>query len=218
MCLKLAFDQDNVFCMSSDMVMAPHSIGMAYHLAEVAPDTLIVGRAEHCGQSYAFSMIEYGENIKHLQNRTITWSLRPSPLGFTWMMPMKWFRGLGGYDEIYMNGYCYEDTDFVMRLWEAGVDFVFCDDIMGFHLEHKRDHLRDSDGKVSRNGQHFKARWGDLNILRDRKFPHITCACDVGLSFMLHEKNEKLLNDCFNQQKLYGQDEPWRAIPVVIKT
>ena len=203
-------DESHVFCMSSEMILAPHSIGMAYHMAEVIPDAMIVGRAEHCGQSYAYGT----DNLRH---RTITWSGNPSGLGFAWLLPMKTYREISGFDEIYMNGFCYEDDDFVMRMWQAGTDFLFCDDIMGFHLEHKRDHLKDEDGRVSINAKIFTERFGDINILREWKFPHHGARFDVGMALTSHEKNEILAKECFIQQKLYGQNEPWRAIPVELK-
>jgi len=203
----------HVFCMSSDVVLAPHSVGMAYHLAEVAPKHMIVGRMEHCGQSYAWSGPDPRNEMKC---RTITWSGAPSGLGFAWLLPMENYRNIGGFDEAYMDGYCYEDDDFVLRMWDDGADFLFCDDIMGFHLEHKRDHLKDQDGKVSINADIFKERHGDLNRLKHYKFEHAFLRFDVGMSAMLHEEDAELIQQCFIRQKFYGQEESWRAIPVVV--
>ncbi len=209
--LDLVKDESHVFCMSSDMVLAPHSIGMAYHMAEVAPDSMIVGRAEHCGQSYAWP------GADKLMNRTITWSGKPSGLGFAWLLPMEKFRAVDGFDTVYMDGLCYEDDDFVIRMWTAGADFLFCDDIMGFHLEHKRDHLKDDDGRVSINAEIFKKRFGDINYLRDWKFHHSRACFDVGMAAFLHERSDETVKRYFIHQKLYCQDEPWRAIPVEFK-
>ena len=201
--------ESHAFCMSSEMILAPHSIGMAYHMSEVIPDAMIVGRAEHCGQSYA-----YGKGNLH---RTITSSNEPSGLGFAWLLPMQKYHDVGGFDEIYMNGFCYEDDDFVIRLWRAHTNILFCDDIMGFHLEHKRNHLKNEDGRVSINESIFSERYGDINILRDWKFPHIRARFEVGMALISQTKNTDLAEKCFIQQKLYGQDEPWRAIPAKFK-
>ena len=204
----VADDNAHVFCMSSEMVLAPHSIGMAYHLSEACPEVLIVGRAEHCGQSYAYT------HEKEEPSRTITAARCPSPLGFSWLLPMKTTRKIGGFDETYMNGLCYEDSDFTVRLWNAGADFVFCDDIMGFHLEHKRDHLVDADGRVTINEKIFTKQHGDVNYLRDKLFKPHAFSCDIGLSFWLHDSESRITERVFIQQKLYGQYEPWRAFPV----
>ena len=205
-------DSRHVFCMSSDVILTPHSIGMAYHLSGVNPDNMIIGKAEHCGQSYVFRGAK-GEKL----NRTITCASRPSGLGFAWLIPTEQHRNIGGYDEVYMNGYCYEDDDYVLRLWKAGSDFLFCDDVFGFHLEHKRDHLLDTDGKVTVNANIFSKRFGNINRLRAWDFPHFDAEFDVGMRLLSREKDEELGQQYFIQQKLYGQYEPWRAIPVVIK-
>ncbi len=213
MALSLVEDDNaHVFCMSSEMVLAPHSIGMAYHMAEICPDAMIVGRAEHCGQSYAYPRADGS------MNRTITWSGKPSGLGFAWLFPMKKFHLAGGFDEDYMDGVCYEDDDFVIRMWNAGSDMLFCDDIMGFHLEHKRDHLKNNDGRVSRNGKIFKEKWGDINYLKERKFQHVGARLDVGMSLISRKKEPDLVQRLFVHQKVYCQHEPWRAIPVVFFT
>lgn len=207
-------DESHVFCMSSEMVLAPHSIGMAYHLSGVCPSALIVGRAEHCGQSYAYPSLAGGDEML---NRTITWSGKPSGLGFAWLLPMAEYSQTAGHDEKYMDGFCYEDDDLVLELWKFGCDFLFCDDIMGFHLEHKRDHLKDGDGRVTKNAEIFTAKWGDINYLKDRKFQHVVARFNVGMSFISHKKDPELVEQLFIRQKLYGQTESWRAIPVEFK-
>ncbi len=203
-------EESHAFCMSSEVILAPHSIDMAYHMNEVNDNTMIVGRAEHCGQSYAYPSLS-GEQ---LLCRTITYSGRPSGLGFVWFLPMNAYRAIGGYDEIYMNGYCYEDDDFVIRMWRGGSDFLFCDDIMGFHLEHKRDHLKNADGRVTINEKIFKDRFKDINLLKEWRFKHYVNRFDVGLTLISHEEDLELVRKYYSHQKFYGQDEPWRAIPV----
>lgn len=217
--LATVYDQKNVFCMSSEMILAPHSIGMAYQLAQVAPEYLIVGRAEHCGQSYAYTRQHKDISMK---TRTITSSFTPHPLGFSWLLPMKAFQDIEGFDEVYQDGLCYEDDDFVLRMWNHGVNFMFCDDIMGFHLEHKRDHLKDGDGRVTINEKIFETRWGDLNILKDHKIKMVGYQAEVGLAFWVHEgmpdkERDDVIKATYIAQKMYGQYEDWRAIPVTFE-
>ncbi|KKK61749.1 hypothetical protein LCGC14_3011200, partial [marine sediment metagenome] len=114
-------------------------------------------------------------------------------------------------------GYCYEDSDFVIRMWRAGVDFIFCDDIMGFHLEHKRDHLKNHDGKVTVNAKIFEERYGDLDYLKERRFPIIQKVAGC-MAFWTHEERTDFYKSTWTQQQLYGQDEPWRAIKVEFTT
>lgn len=209
-------EEDHVFCISSDTVLAPHSVGMAFHLSQVAPDFLIVGRAEHCGQSYTWTLKWRVGTMEEFKHRTMTWHQSPKPLGFNWLLPMKRVREIGGYDEAFMRGYCYEDSDFVLRLWNAGVDFVFCDDIVGFHLEHKRDHLLDEDGKVSQNEGIFVSRYGHKDYLEHLHFRPLYRRCDVALGFWTHDESEETLHAIAAAQLLYGNEEPWRAIKTKI--
>lgn len=205
--------EDHAFCISSEMVLAPHSVGMAFHLAATVPDVLIVGRAEHCGQSYFWTPL--GEAREDLFTwRIMTWHQTPKPLGFNWLLPMKAVRAIHGYDEAFMHGFCYEDSDFVVRLWRHGTDFVFCDDIVGFHLEHRRDHLLDKDGKVLLNEKLFTSRYGNKNYLEDLQLKPIYSRCDVALGFWTHDKSNRIQPAVSMAQRLYCNDAPWRAAPV----
>ena len=202
-------EEDHAFCVSSDVVLAPHTVGMAYHLAEAAPKAVIVGRAEHCGQSYTF----HHDKVDHerITDRVMTASWAPSPLGFLWLLPMATAREIGGYDESYMDGLCYEDTDFVARMWHAGADFAFCDDMVGFHLEHSRAHLKDADGRVSRNAKRFAATYGDLDYIRCMRFGMRSCKLGAGMSLWAHEEDQNLANNLERQQRTY--DLANQAVP-----
>jgi hypothetical protein len=218
MAYGLVPEASHCFAMSSDIVLAPHAIGMAYYLTEILPNHLIVARTEHSGQSYFWNHVMVLTNNETLTmvNRVITCSYSPSPLGFAWLMPMDKFKQIGGFDEIYMGGYCYEDDDFVMRLWGAGVDFAFIDDILGFHIEHRRDHLRDEDGRVSINAKIFRERWGKQNAVRnlieELSSSNRIKVGPIGLGFMLHNNDDNILGKTNRHQFYYGKDEPWRAI------
>ncbi|KKK81781.1 hypothetical protein LCGC14_2809980, partial [marine sediment metagenome] len=72
------------------------------------------------------------------------------------------------------------------------------------------------DGKVTVNAKIFEKRYGDVNILKDRKFPIISKAAGI-MAFWTHEERSKFYKETWTQQQLYGQDEPWRAIKVEFK-
>lgn len=50
------------------------------------------------------------------------------------MLSRKLWEKTGGFDEIYRNGYCFEDTDFVMRLKAARARFIMLDDLVVEHI------------------------------------------------------------------------------------
>jgi hypothetical protein len=204
--------EDYAFCISSDVILGPHSVGMAYHLVKERPESIVCGKADHCGSSYVWQwLLANGEKVTH---RTMTCSIAGRPLGFDWLLPMKLVREIGGYDEAFMNGLCYEDDDFTIRMWRAGADIIFCDDVSGIHLEHKRDHLKDADGRVAHNERLFKDRHGDINYLRDAKFQrYIWKDPNVpGLSVWFHVEDPNTPQKLATAQQLYGVDQPWRAI------
>jgi hypothetical protein len=144
-------------CISSDTVLIPKSVRRAREITEILPDVITFGRAEHCGLFYSFV-------LNKTETRAMTTYFSPDPLGFVWIVPAAALAAIDppGYDEIYMGGSCYEDNDIVQRLWLGGYDFLFCDDIHGFHLEHGRTFLVDKDGLalVKKNEEIFKARFG----------------------------------------------------------
>lgn len=192
-------EDSHAFCISSDVVLAPHSIGMAYHMAEGLPEHIIVGKTEHCGTGYSWSPQDC--KIKH---RTITSHRYPGPLGFNWMLPMKYVRTIGGYDEAFMGGLCYEDDDFFIRMWNSGAEVLFCDDICGFHLEHSRDHLKDDDGKVTKNCKLFEEKHGDSHVVHDMKFAHHGMSFDVAMSSLSHgQRGVAFANLCAERQREY---------------
>jgi hypothetical protein len=135
------------------------------------------------------------------------------PLGFNWLLPMQTVRAVGGYDSAYMTGLCYEDDDFVIQMWRHGCDIVFCDDVLGLHMEHKRDHLTDLDGRVKVNTALFVSRYGRADYLKRIMFKiHAYTAADSpGLSAWFHEENDERFARLAVAQRMYGHDAPWRA-------
>lgn len=206
--------ESHVFCLSSDIVLAPHSIGMAYELSRVCPDDAIIGMVTHCGPSYYW---DCGGRRQRIQ----TSSENPMPMGFCWLIPMDRVRQLGGYDEIYMGGLCFEDDDFVRRLWMTGINFIFCDDISGSHIEHDREHCVKNDGRVQRNRKIHQSRHSESPDFSD-VFPgsgHVylsgTNMLDycVGMSMLVRKIEDA--NDATvklsEAQRMYGYSEPWLA-------
>lgn len=50
------------------------------------------------------------------------------------------YNKIGGFDERYSNGYCFEDDNFVKRVEKHGIKIVVRDDIYAYHIEHPRDY------------------------------------------------------------------------------
>ena len=150
------------YCISSDTVQIPNSVERARQFSEILPEMIVFGRAEHCGRYYAW---QYRET----QWRTMTYHFSPRPLGFVWMLPRIWLDRISppGYDEAYMDGFCYEDTDIVMRLIKGGAEFLFSDDICGFHIEHGRQFLMTDSGlaMTKQNEDLFVSKYGAKNAM-----------------------------------------------------
>jgi GT2 family glycosyltransferase len=209
--------EDHAFCISSDCVLGPHSINMAYHVAKSFPDCLIVGRADHSGPSYGSSISPRIEGNPVITSRVLTSAIHCNPIGFAWLLPMKQVRKIGGYDTAFMNGFCYEDNDFVARLWQAGTDIIFCDDIFALHMEHKRPHVGEKK-KIAANERIFTERYGEKNYLSNLTdhgaFRWISeYVLSPGLGAICHEESVDFLNRLLRAQGSYGNKEDWRAIP-----
>jgi hypothetical protein len=60
------------------------------------------------------------------------------PMTFLTAYPTQALRAIGGWDEAFQEGVCYEDDDLAARLWKDGLDFVFDDRFSGVHQSHAR--------------------------------------------------------------------------------
>lgn len=60
------------------------------------------------------------------------------PMTFLTAYPAEALRAIGGWDERFQEGVCYEDDDLAARLWKHGLDFVFDDRFAGIHQSHER--------------------------------------------------------------------------------
>jgi hypothetical protein len=213
--------EDHAFCISSDCVLGPHSLGWAYHIEQSFPDAIIVGKAEHCGPSYYSTCGPKEYEDFRITCRTLTSSMFLNPLGFAWLLPMRRVRDIGGYDRIFMDGLCYEDNDFVIRMWNNGADIIFCDDVLALHMEHKREYVLDKE-RVAVNEKIYVDRYGDihylkrgLNLCAHTWVNHYERAPGLGVWF--HKKDDALVKRLMDAQYLYGNDADWRAIPGKIR-
>jgi len=208
--------ESHAFCISSDVVMAPHSVGMAYELSRVCPGDVFCGMTIHSGPSYYWLTNEMGDKC-----RIMTWSRHPNPLGFCWLLPMDAVRKIGGYSEEYMDGVCFEDDDFVRRMWGTGINFVFCDDILGMHMEHNREQYLDIDGKVSINKKIHLGKYGDSKALSDMfvgselidlSTTDVQNSC-TGMSILTRSLDDAraVFPSLSKTQRRYGYSEPWFA-------
>lgn len=67
------------------------------------------------------------------------------------------YQGVGGIDETYSDGYAWEDSDFVLRMQAANINFEAIDSPEVAHQSHAR--FPDAGG-WARNHKIFKERWG----------------------------------------------------------
>lgn len=149
---------DMLYCFSSEVVQAEGNLANARKLLEAAPRQVLFGRCEcSCGK--------YGQEVNW--NGTAPGNLlcsaeHPRPLGFIWAGPMASVRAIGGWDEEFDRGLWYDETDFFLRLWRQGLDFVFDDSVHGVHLHHPRPVLETTEGaaKVRINEAYLIAKYG----------------------------------------------------------
>jgi len=87
-------------------------------------------------------------------------SYHPRPLTFLFAAPTQALRDIGGWDEAFQDGVCYEDDDLVARLWNHGLDFVFDDSFSGIHQFHKRSYF--SPLRIAPNQAHMLRKHGTL--------------------------------------------------------
>ena len=97
----------------------------------------------------------------------------PRPLGFVWCVPTWALRAIGGYDEGYMKGLCYDDDDISYRLWKLGLPFVFHDGVSGVHQFHERPGLRTKEGiaKTAINRAYIRAKFSSDGLPEPKEAP-----------------------------------------------
>ena len=86
----------------------------------------------------------------------------PRPLHFMSIITKEAYNRINGFDEMYEDGYCYEDDDFAERVKANGLKIEFIDDPFVVHQFHQRNHhvtrCRDIDG-LQRNRLLFEGKW-----------------------------------------------------------
>ena len=120
-----------VYCISSEVIQEPGNVAKAREILSGLP-AVVYGRCVDDGPAPVVTG-------PHPHLLTGTEQLRP--LGFIWAFPMWAVRAIGGYDEAFMDGICWEDDDIVWRLWLLGLPFIFTDEIDGVHQHHGRPQL-----------------------------------------------------------------------------
>ena len=131
------------YCISSEVIQTCGNIARAKEILASEPAVLF-GKAE-CSCGPEGKEVDWGGSAP---GNLLVDSAHPRPLGFIMAMPTWLLRATGGYDETFMQGYWYDDDDFVYRLWQQGVPFVFNDTVSGLHQHHARPILDTPSGQA----------------------------------------------------------------------
>jgi len=139
-----------LYCTSSDVVQYPGNVARAKKIA--TGNTVVFGSCSNSNHR-----VQQGS-----PPGTVCSSNKPNPNGFIVCMTAESIRNIGGYDEEFMRGLCYEDADLFLRLWNSGMNFVFCDFVHGTHINHPRPELFTKKGKqkVQLNAKRFLGKYG----------------------------------------------------------
>ena len=150
-----AATSDLLYCISSEVVQEEGNVKKAVELCTKwvggAPDNKIVHYNTAvfgaCHNSTPTQLVVGAEP------GLLASSKMPRPLGFIVCMPRWAVDEIGGFDEEFMKGFWYDDDDLFIRLWHAGLSFLFDDSIHGTHLDHGRPGLETKEGQegIERN-------------------------------------------------------------------
>ena len=147
-----------LYCFSSETVQAAGNIEKARRLVEQT-NAVVFGKAE-CSCGPEGREVEWGGTAP---GNLLCDAAHPRPLGFIWAAPMTAVYAIGGWDEEFDKGYWHDETDFFLRMWRTGLNFVFDDSISGTHLHHDRPHLTQEG--INRNTNYMIAKHGMVNPL-----------------------------------------------------
>lgn len=156
-----AVETDLLYFISSDTVQEPGNVARAKALLEADDNIVVHGKAEcSCGPN--------GQEVNwggQAPGNLLCDSKHPRPLGFIWAARTDAVKKSGLYDLEFANGLWHDDTDFMLRLWKQGLDFVFDDSIAGTHLHHERPGLVGPEAaeKIARNGALIMRKHGTTN-------------------------------------------------------
>ena len=114
----------------SDVVQRAGNIEVVRaHFAE-HPKSVLFGRVTESNPDLAKGQAHAGPVLQGSDN--------PRPMTFLTAYPTEALKAIGGWDELFQEGVCYEDDDLAARLWKHGLDFVFDDCFVGVHQSHER--------------------------------------------------------------------------------
>jgi len=131
----------------SDVVQAAGNLEVVRSHFTERPNSVLFGRViesdpEMCkGAGHAGPVLQGSDNTR--------------PMTFLTAYPTEALKAIGGWDEAFQVGVCYEDDDLAARLWKHGLDFVFDDRFSGIHQSHERVF----DGKNATQGY-----WTDYRV------------------------------------------------------
>lgn len=153
---------DHLYCISSDTVQAAGNLDTARRILDAGP-TVIHGRAE-CSCGPTGTEVNWGGTAPGNLFCDVAYS---RPLGFIWAGPRTAVAEINGFDPEFMKGLCYDDNDFMFRLWQTGLSFTFTNSISGTHLHHARPGLEGTEGqaKILLNQAHMLQKHGSLDPL-----------------------------------------------------
>ena len=153
----------HLYAFSSEVVHAPQNVEVARRMMEANPHTAIFGKCL-CSCGPEGREVNWGGQAP---GNLLVDAAHPRPLGFIWACPLETVRKVGGMDAEFAGGFWFDDDDFMFRLWQAGLDFTFTDDISGTHLHHDRATLDSPAGQagIQRNAAYMLKKHGTLHPL-----------------------------------------------------
>jgi glycosyl transferase family 2 len=114
----------------SDVVPAPGNLEVVRQHFQANPQSALFGKVEESNPEGLTGAGNAGPLLMGTNNqRPLTWLLA---------VPTVTLRQIGGWDEAYQEGVCYEDDDLTTRLWKVGLDFTFNDNFQAQHITHSR--------------------------------------------------------------------------------
>jgi Glycosyl transferase family 2 len=114
----------------SDVVPAQGNLDVVRQHFQVHPNSALFGKVEESNPEQLEGPGNAGPLLMGTSNqRPLTWLLA---------VPTHTLKQIGGWDEAYQEGVCYEDDDLTTRLWKAGLDFTFNDSFSATHITHSR--------------------------------------------------------------------------------
>lgn len=72
------------------------------------------------------------------------------------------FSRIGGFDEEYKDGLCYEDADFREKVLAAKIPIVPADDLLVLHMDHPKEYQSQNMPLVNKNEAIYFRKWGKI--------------------------------------------------------